>query len=354
MDKMEKQKKGKGLPAAEVSLFCQQAAMILKSGIPLYDGIEVLYRNYKETEYGEAFGVIYEGVRSGGSLYEGVKAAGFFPAYMVNMIRVGEMAGKLDDVLESLGVYYEKEDRIQSSVKSAVAYPLVLVVMMAVVISILVIKVLPVFSEVFESLGTGLSGTSSAVLSGGVVIGRAVLFVVALFLLAALALYLTWRTGGQEKVIELGCRLLPPIGSLRQKQTAQRFAAVVSMVMSSGYSLESALDLIPGLLPDERNAAKARECKAAMEENGDFAAAVERAGLFSPLYLKMIRVGAEAGRTDQVMERVAQIYENEVEEGIQGLVSWIEPVLVGVLTLVIGGILLSVMLPLVSIMASIG
>ena len=343
MDKMEKQKKGKGLPAAEVSLFCQQAAMILKSGIPLYDGIEVLYRNYKETEYGEAFGVIYEGVRSGGSLYEGVKAAGFFPAYMVNMIRVGEMAGKLDDVLESLGVYYEKEDRIQSSVKSAVAYPLVLVVMMAVVISILVIKVLPVFSEVFESLGTGLSGTSSAVLSGGVVIGRAVLFVVALFLLAALALYLTWRTGGQEKVIELGCRLLPPIGSLRQKQTAQR-----------GYSLESALDLIPGLLPDERNAAKARECKAAMEENGDFAAAVERAGLFSPLYLKMIRVGAEAGRTDQVMERVAQIYENEVEEGIQGLVSWIEPVLVGVLTLVIGGILLSVMLPLVSIMASIG
>ena len=91
-----------------------------------------------------------------------------------------------------------------------------------------------------------------------------------------------------------------------------------------------------------------------MEENGDFAAAVERAGLFSPLYLKMIRVGAEAGRTDQVMERVAQIYENEVEEGIQGLVSWIEPVLVGVLTLVIGGILLSVMLPLVSIMASIG
>lgn len=351
---MEKQNRKKALPAAEVSLFCQQAAMILKSGIPLYDGIEVLYRNYKETEYGASFEKIYEGVRSGGTLYEGVKAAGFFPDYMVNMVRVGEMAGKLDDVLESLGDYYEKEDRIQSSVKSAVVYPFVLVVMMAVVISILVIKVLPVFSEVFRSLGTGLSGTSAAVLSGGVIIGRVVLVIVALLLAAALALGILWRTGGQEKVLALGSRLLSPVRSLIQKQTAQRFASVIAMVMASGYSLESALDVVPDLLPDERNAAKARECKAVMEQNGDFAAALEQAGLFSPLYLKMIRVGVQAGQTDRVLERVARIYETEVEEGIQGLVSWIEPALVGVLTLAIGGILLSVMLPLVSIMSSIG
>lgn len=350
---MEKQKKNR-LPAVEVSLFCRQAAMILQSGIPLYDGIEVMYRNYKETEYGEAFRVIYEGVRSGGTLYEGVKAAGFFPDYMVNMVRVGEMAGKLDDVLESLGGYYEKEDRLRSAIKSAVVYPLVLVVMMAVVISILVIKVLPVFSEVFRSMGTGLTGTSAALLAGGVVIGRVVLVVVMAGLLGALALYLMWRTGGREKVLALGSRLLPPIRVLRQKQTAQRFAAVTSMVMASGYSLESALELIPDLLPDARNAKKARVCTAAMAQNGDFAAAVEQAELFSPLYLKMIRVGVEAGRTDQVLDRVARIYETEVEEGIQGLVSWIEPALVGILTLAIGGILLSVMLPLVSIMASIG
>ena len=93
-----KKKKTKSLPADEVSLFCQQAAMILKAGIPLYDGMEVLYQNYKDTPYGGAFQKIYEGVRDGGSLYEGIKEAGYFPNYMVHMVQVGETAGELDRV----------------------------------------------------------------------------------------------------------------------------------------------------------------------------------------------------------------------------------------------------------------
>ena len=126
MDKMEKQKKGKGLPAAEVSLFCQQAAMILKSGIPLYDGIEVLYRNYKETEYGEAFGIIYEGVRSGGSLYEGVKAA-------VAAVNGESLGGKVTDT----GVSVLTKDTLgggsseggSSDVKASKAWKIALITM---------------------------------------------------------------------------------------------------------------------------------------------------------------------------------------------------------------------------------
>lgn len=351
---MENHVRKKELPPAETALFCHQAAMILKSGIALYDGIEVMYRSYEDSEHGADFQTICEGVRNGGSLYEGVRAAGFFPDYMVNMVRVGETVGKLDDVLESLGEYYDKEDRLRTAVSNAVVYPLVLVVMMAAVVSILVIKVLPVFSEVFRSLGTGLSASSSAILSGGVMIGRGVLVLTAILLLAALAVGVIWKTGGREEVLALGNRLFPPIRKLMRKQAAQRFAAVLSMVMESGYSLESALDMVPDLLPDKRNTEKARRCKAVMEEGGNFAVAAERADLFEPLHLKMIRVGVEAGQTGKVLERMAGIYGAEVETGIQNLAAWIEPALVGVLTLAIGGILLSVMLPLVSIMASIG
>ncbi len=354
MKRTKTEQRSKSLPAEEVSVFCRQAAMMLKSGIPLYDGMEVLCRNYQDTAYGAVFERIYEGVRDGGTLYEGVRTAGFFPAYMVHMVQVGEMTGKLDDVLESLGEYYEKEGRLRAAIRNAVSYPLVLVMMMTVVIGILVVRVLPVFTDVFRSLGTELSGTAGAVLSSGVILGRTVLVLVAVLLLFVAAVFAAWRLGKKEQILK-GCqRLCPPVRHLLEKQAAQRFASVIAMVLFSGYSLENALELIPELMSDKESARKAKRCQELLQESGDFPAALEQVKLFDPLHQKMIRVGVEAGRTDQVMEQVADIYEREVEDGIQGMVSWIEPALVAVLTLIIGGILLSVMLPLVSIMTSIG
>ncbi len=346
--------KGKTLPAIEVAMFCHQASMILKSGIPLYDGMEVLYRNYQNTEYGSSFAKIYEGVKSGGTLFEGLKAAEGFPDYMMQMVQIGEMTGKVDDVLEALGDYYEREDKLQSSIKSAVVYPLILIIMMAVVISILVVKVLPIFSEVFQSMGTDLSETSSAFLVGGSLLGKVVLGLIVLLLLVIVASFAIWHLGGKEKLLSIGCKLFPPLKKLVKKQTAQRFASVISMVLFSGYSLDSALDLIPDLLPNEENAEKARLCKRLMNESGNFQDAVEQIDLFTPLHQKMIRVGVDAGQTDKVMKKVSELLEEEVENGIESMVAWIEPSLVGLLTIIIGGILLSVMLPLISILSSIG
>ena len=350
---MDKEKKAKILPAAEVSLFCQQAAMMLKAGIPMYDGMELLYRNYKDTPYGPAFEKIYEGVQEGGTLYEGVKNAGFFPAYMVHMIEIGESAGELDDVLESLSGYYEREDRMQASIRSAVAYPLLLVVLMTVVIGVLVVRVLPVFMEVFLSLGTGLAGTEAAVLSGGMAMGRIILIVAAVLMVLILVIYLIWRTGGRSTLMGV-FRAFPAVGRLLNQQATARFAKVSSMVLESGYDLEHALELMPDLVSDERNRKKVEKCRELMEETKDFPEAIEKTELFDPLHQKMIRVGSEAGQMAEVMRRLSGIYETEVDDGIRKLVSWVEPALVGILTLIIGGILLSVMLPLASIMMSIG
>lgn len=344
----------KELPPSETALFCRQVAMILKSGIPLYDGIELMCKTYEDGEYAKDFQTIYEGVKNGGTLYEGVKAAGFFPDYMVNMVRVGESVGKLDDVLESLGNYYENVDKIRTSVKNAVVYPLELVVMMAIVVSILVIKVLPVFTEVFSSLGVGMTASSASVLNGGVIIGGIMLIFTAVLLILAVITALLWKFGGKERIVEIGKKLFKPVRRLVQKQSAQRFSSVISMVMESGYSLESALDLVPELLPDKQDAQMARQCKAVLESGEDFASAANSVGLYDPLHQRMLKVGVEAGQTGQVLGVIADIYEIEVEEGIQNLAAWIEPALVGVLTLAIGGILLSVMLPLIGIMSSIG
>ena len=142
---MKPQKPVKQLPAIEVSLFCSQAAMILRSGILLYDGMDVLRQSYADTPYSGVMESVCQAVREGSELHGALAAAGAFPQYMVQMVRAGEMTGHLDEVLARLSVYYESEDRLRSEVRSAVTYPLVLVGMLAVVIGILVVRVLPIF-----------------------------------------------------------------------------------------------------------------------------------------------------------------------------------------------------------------
>lgn len=344
----------KTLPAIETAAFCRQTAMILRSGIFLYDGMEVLCRSYKDTPYGEMFERIFHGVRDGGTLYEGLSSAGIFPEYMVQMVRAGEMTGRLEPVLEKLADYYEKEDRLRSAVRSALVYPLVLTGMLAAVIGILVVKVLPVFAQVFRSLGAGEGGASGAALSMGAALGWIMLTAVALLFAAAIALALVWRLGGREKVLLLAEKLSPQVRSLIKKQSAQRFSQVISMVLASGYGIDSGLDMLPDIMGGDRVSSKLSRCRELMRDSGDFAGAVESLELFDPLHERMIRVGVETGHTDQVLSGMAELYEQEVTEGIEALAAGIEPMLVAVLTVVIGGILLAVMLPLAGILTTLG
>lgn len=344
----------KTLPAIETAAFCRQTAMILKSGIFLYDGMEVLCRSYKDTPYGEVFETILVGVRDGGTLYEGVSNAGIFPNYMVQMIHAGEMTGNLDAVLDRLADYYEKESRLRSTIRNAITYPLVLVAMLSVVIGILVVRVLPVFSQVFRSLGVGEGGTSGTALAIGVTVGKVMLVIVALLLLTAVVLALMWRMGGRQKVIHMAETVSPRIKKLIKKQSAQRFAQVTSMVLASGYGIEKGLEMLPEFIDDEGICEKIRRCRELLMESGDFAGAVEGMELFEPLHERMIRVGTETGHTDQVLSNLADQHDQEVTEEIEAMAANIEPILVAVLTVVIGGILLAVMLPLAGILTTLG
>lgn len=349
---MKPQKPVKQLPAIEVSLFCSQAAMILRSGILLYDGMDVLRQSYADTPYSGVMESVCQAVREGSELHGALAAAGAFPQYMVQMVRAGEMTGHLDEVLARLSVYYESEDRLRSEVRSAVTYPLVLVGMLAVVIGILVVRVLPIFESVFRGLGGGPSGAVSLVLSGGMALGRAMLVLVLVLLAAVLAVWLAWRAGRQRQVLNAAGRMIPAIGRLRRQQAALRFCSVVEMVLSSGYDLGQAMEILPELLQGGPGEEAAARCRQKLAETGDLGQAVQGIGLFEPLHERMIAVGAGTGSTSQVLGQLAGIYDREVETGIQRLAGRIEPTLVAVLTAIIGGILLSVMLPLAGVMST--
>ena len=158
---MQEKTTQKTLPPDETALFCEQVAMVLKAGIPLSDGMETLARSYADSCYGARFEQICAALEKRGTLSDALSEADIFPDYLVAMTRIGERSGKLDEVMASLANYYQWEAQIKSSVKNAILYPSVLVMMLAVVIAILVISVIPVFQRVFDSLGLSAGSAAS-------------------------------------------------------------------------------------------------------------------------------------------------------------------------------------------------
>ncbi len=342
---------GRYIPAEEVSMFCEQVGLILSSGVALYDGIEALCNNYQQTAFAESFARINRGVQETGSLYEALKRTKAFPPYMVEMVRIGEQTGKLDQVMMSLSAYYLRESKTRRAILNAVIYPLGLLCMMAVVILVLVVKVLPIFAQVYRGLGSELSRGAVTVMDVGMNIGIGVLIAVAALIVLLLIIVLLLRTKLRQQVIQFVCVIFPPLKRIYRCMAASRFAANMSMMLSSGYPLEQSLPLIEAVFDDPGAKRKIGVCIDQMGEGKTFPEAIAKADLFDKLHNKMIQIGFLSGQTDAVMHTLAGLYDEEMDSSISRLVALIEPVMVALLTVVIGGILLSVMLPLVSIMA---
>ncbi len=342
------------LPPDETAMFCEQVALLLKSGIALYDGIDALCQNYQSTRYGDRFTRLNETMKRTGSLYESLRELDIFPPYMVQMVKVGEQAGTLERVMQGLSVYYAREAQVRSTVRSAVTYPLLMVVLMAVVVVVLVVQVLPMFSEILNNLGGDLTSASAARMNAGMGAGAFVLILTALILILVLTVAVLLRTQKRDGVIRFLLRAFRPLRFIADKLSAGRFASVMAMLMGSGFPLDEALKMMSGVMTDKLAKSKVEYVASRVESGESFTDAIEGARIFEPIHGKMIRVGFLAGQTETVMERLAEQYQDEVDDGIRRLVSAIEPTLVAVLSIVIGGILLSVMLPLASLMSSLG
>lgn len=345
-------KNNQKISSAELSIFCGQVALILEAGLPLYDGMETLAGADNKSENAEMFKKASQGVTETGSLYEALKNDDRWPEYMVEMVGIGERSGHLESIMRGLESYYAREDRIRSSVVSAVTYPILLSVLLAVIVLILLWRVLPVFRRVLEGMGVGLNESGARMMHIGEVVGWVVMVLVVLIVIAALAIIILLRTKHRDKVLSFLQRIFPPIVELNNKLTASRVSGVLSMMLSSGFPTDEALEMTEKVLSDRDAAAKVAGIRAGLAEGKSFADAIEEAHIFNELHVRMIRMGSATGREDQVLGKLSNLYEEEVEEDITRLVSIIEPTLVALLSIVIGAVLLAVILPMAGILSS--
>jgi len=257
-------------------------------------------------------------------------------------------------VMSGLADFYERSARLSARIRSAMTYPLVLLIMMAAVIVLLVVRVLPIFSNIFVSLGGDMPPFSRGVLLAGLFLQRnfAVLLAAAAGLVAALWVFFRIPTG--RRLLDRARLGLPGLRGLYRKIYASRFSMAMSYMLASGIDMDTSLEMAETIMDNRIVAARVADARAAMSRGEEPFAALGRTGIFPRLFIRMLAMGSKAGELDTVMGKVARSYEGEVDAQLNRLTSVIEPLLVVVLSAVVGGILLTVMLPLIDIMSSIG
>jgi Type II secretory pathway, component PulF len=345
---------GQALARKEIAAFCAQIAMILRAGIPIDEGLAIMADDTKNPQGKAMLEGMFQRVEAGGSLYGAMKATGQFPKYMVDMTEIGEQTGRTEEVMNSLNEYYEREEAIASSVRSAVTYPMIMVALIAVVMVVLVVEVLPVFEQVFAQLGAELTGFARSMMNFGKVLSNySVVFITILVAIAAVFLFMRATAGGKAVWERFKHRFFGT-RKLYSQIASGRFASGMALMLASGLNVDQSLDMVGNLVDNPLIHDKVMRAKRLIEEGTGFSDALVQTELFTGVYARMVSVGYKAGAVSEVMGKLAGLYEEEVNDRIAGLISVIEPTMVAVMSILVGVVLLSVMVPLLGIMSSIG
>lgn len=343
----------KTLPLTYISSLCLSLHLAAASGIPLSEGILLFAQDEPDSRIRIALSEAYDALERGTPLFETLQRSGLFPVYMTDMIEAGERTGKLDDVLISLSSYYDRQHRMARAIRGAVLYPSVLLAIILMVMVLFVVKVLPIFNDVYMQLGAAMSGPAVFMLNvGRWLVQFAAPLLLTLIASAAVIYSLLSNASRRAAAGHAVCRLLGA-GDLPGLLSSAKFSSVMSMALSSGMDIDNALAMTARLTGDDTLlAGKLVRCRERVAAGESFAPAVAEAGIMPALYTRMLAVGVRTGSADTVMSEIARRSGTEAEGRIDGVLGRIEPALVILMSLIVGLILLSVMLPLASIMSA--
>lgn len=338
----------------EISQICQELAVLLHAGVLLGDGLALLAQE-EGGETGSLLAQIGKAVDQGETLAAALRKSERFPTYVVGMVEVGERSGRTEQALQSLSRYYERQAQMERQVRNALTYPAILLLLMLVVIVVLLSQVLPVFNEVYATLGGQLTGVAGGLLSVGQALDAAMPVLCAL-LAAAVVLVLAFSLSGsfRNKLLAFWRKNYGDKGVSRKIHDAH-FAQALAMGLASGLPLEEAVGVCAELLRDVPSAAsRCKLCASHLTEGGELAESLRESGMLPAFACRLLMLGVRSGNGDAVMEDIARRLSDEADEALERRVAQVEPALVLVTSLLVGAILLSVMLPLMNIMTAIG
>ena len=346
--------KKKKFSSEELSGFCSQVAIMLKSGIALEEGMYMLAEEMEEEATKKILNQVQEKLKQNETFENALEDTGAFPEYLVNMVEIGETSGKLEDVMDSMAHYYERDGVIKDSIRNVITYPAMMFIMIAVILAALVGKILPMFESVFVNLNVDAASSSSRIMNFGMWAGRIVALFAFVVIVVGLALYGFYHT-------EKGNRCLRRFvcNCFVTKKTANllavgRFVSSMAVMVSSGLDVKESMEMSQGIVENPGVEKKISRCIEKMDKEESFANTLREEAILSGMQGRMVAVADKAGMMDEVLGEISTQYDEKISNHMGQFCTKVETSLVLALSVVVGGVLISIMFPLVSIITSIG
>lgn len=338
-----------------VSVFCGNMSMLLAAGIDAEEAVGLLTDDSTGNDFHDAAKSVQKEMLVGTPLLSAaMEKSGYFPVHACRMLAAGEKTGRSEAVLRSLADYYENRDRLSRKLKSAVTYPLVLLVMTAAILALLLARVLPVFTNVYRSLYGGMTASAYAYLRVAYVVGSVAMVIAIAFGVFLLVCALYGRsTSGRERLIKM-ISVFPPARNAIRKLSLSHFTQVLSLFVASGADADTSVAAAEELVNDPETKKKVSEVRIYMkEENAGLSKAIYEKGLFEPLYARLFMSAVKSGSTENMLSKLAADYSEEADEAVDRLIDSIEPLVSAFLTIAVAVVLLSTMLPLIGILGAV-
>jgi len=349
-------KKAKGYPRGgrrrrvgmdDLAIFARQMATLVDAGIPIVGGLEALADQLENRGLQEVVNKVREAVEGGTDLTAAIaqQSAVFSPLF-VSMVKAGEASGHLAEVLERLATYLEKSATLQRKVKSACIYPGIITTMAFIITSILILKVIPAFKDMFATLGAQLPLPTRILIAVSDFAQMAFIPLVGCAFLGVFLFRRALKTRPGRLLFDRFLLKLGVIGPIVRKVAIARFSRTLSTLVKSGVQILAALEIVAETSGNLVVADAILQAKTSIREGQNIAGPLTASGVFPPMVCRMISVGEQTGRLDDMLTKVAEFYEEQVDTAISGLMSAIEPIIIAVLGVIVGSIVASIFLPI--------
>ena len=346
--KEQKFSSGKKVKDKDITIFTRQLATMMKAGVPLLQAFDISAKGNSNPSMSKLLQDIRVDVETGSSLSAAFRKHPLhFDALFCNLVAAGEQAGILEDLLDRLAIYKEKTLALKSKIKSAMFYPVAVIIVAVVIVSIIMVFVIPAFKDVFTSFGADLPAPTLMVMAisdfmrsywyilfgaigGGIY-----------FLLQA------WRRSPEiQKSIDRGLLKVPVFGEIIRKATIARWTRTLGTMFAAGVPLVEALDSVGGASGNAVYTEATKRIQSQVSTGTSLTVAMQEAGVFPPLVTQLVSIGEESGSLEKMLSKVADFFEAEVDDAVAAMSSLIEPILIVFLGVIIGGIVIAMYLPI--------
>lgn len=338
----------------DIAIFCRQLYTMLNAGVTIVNCLDILRDQTQNKKLKLALDSIYEDVFTGNSFAESVKGhRSVFPPLLINMIDAGEASGNLDNIMNRMSTHYESEFKINNKIQGAMVYPMVLGVLSIIIVIFLLTFIMPIFTDMFLDSGVALPLATRVMLAISDAIKGYWYIIIAIIGSAIFAMFRFVDTKDGMILVDSLKLKLPVVSGVTTKVITARFSRTLSTLMASGVPLIQALDIVSRVVGNSVVEKGLQNSKEDVRKGISLSTPLERIEAFPPMLIQMIEIGEESGSLDDILEKTANFYDEEVEVAIEKMTTMIEPIMIILMAFLVGFIVIAITLPMFDMMNTI-